>query len=171
MCLKWVDLTVNTVMSGILSVVSSLQEHRLHYIGYHHYFCLLLKVKDYLSITVLINLSHPNTSSKLDFKNNQSHAAPPTLSAQAFDFKFLTCLCVVLWCHHRISKPSPAFLGAVLIKCHTDIKVREWASTISSLLLQEVGRDIKKKCVCHAFRDYRLPTDKGFVVETNRGRL
>ncbi len=34
------------------------------------------------------------------------------------------------------------------------------------------GRErYQKERVCHAFRDYRLPTDTGFVVETNRGRL
>jgi len=52
-------------------------------------------------------------------------------------------------------KTFAAFLGAVLIKCHSNIKVREWASTKSSLLLQEAGRDTNKKG--HAFRDYRLP--------------
>lgn len=73
---------------------------------------------------------------------------------------FNTIACMPLSCFmakpHNL-KTFPAFLGAVLIKCHSDFKVREWASTKSSLLLQEVERDTNKKCVCHAFRDYRLP--------------
>ncbi len=96
---------------------------------------------------------------------------PPTLSAQAFDLNFSHAFVLFLMVSPQNLKAFPSIPWAVLIKCHTDIKVREWASTISSLLLQEVGRDTKKKCVCHAFRDYRLSTDKGFVVETNRGRL
>lgn len=146
---KWISLTITSDVfkvcwshckcchvTGILSVVSSLLIH------------LLLKVESWFTDP----FPYQSVSLEYILKIRPWQSVRCSMSLPIFHIR----LWVVLWQNHNL-KTFPTFLGAVLIKCYSDIKVREWASTKSSLLLQDVGRDTKEKCVGHAFRDYRLP--------------
>lgn len=131
-------------LTGILSVVSSLLIH------------LLLKVD--LLTAFLINLSH----SIRPWQSVRCSMSSPI---------FLIRLWVVLWQNHKILKPSQHSLGP----CWSNaILTSKWGSGHQEKAVYYCRKkeEIPKRNVSVMLSEIiGSPTDKGLVVETNRGCL